>query len=106
MRRTAVYGVNAGIESGRPDLPPFLVKGVAPTRDFFAMFEVPFLYGSAWSAADEARASDVVVLSRELSEKLFGKANPVGKTLRIEDTRMAASSACSTTGIRCRATTA
>ncbi len=47
VRRTAVYGITSAIESGRPDLPPFLVQGVAPTRDFFAMFEVPFLYGSA-----------------------------------------------------------
>jgi hypothetical protein len=27
VRRTAVYGIGAGIESGRPDLPPFLVRG-------------------------------------------------------------------------------
>jgi putative ABC transport system permease protein len=85
VRRTAVYGVNSGIESGRPDLPPFLVQGVAPTRDFFAMFEVPFLYGAAWDAAAEAGKNDVVVLNRELSEKLFGQVNPVGKSIRMED---------------------
>jgi len=86
VRRTAVYGTNAGIESGRPDLPPFLANGIAPTRDFFAMFEVPMLHGSIWSAADEAARKDVIVLSRELSEKIFGNANPVGKTVRFEDT--------------------
>ncbi len=85
LRRTAVYGVTSGIESGRPDLPPFLVQGVAPTRDFFAMFEAPFLYGSAWDAAAETSKADVVVLNRELSEKLFGKSNPVGKSIRMED---------------------
>ena len=85
LRRTAVYGVSSGIESGRPDLPPFLVQGVAPTRDFFAMFDVPFLYGGAWSASDETEKSDVIVLSRALSEKLFGDRNPVGKRIRMED---------------------
>ncbi len=85
IRRTAVYGVTSGIESGRPDLPPFLVRGVAPTRDFFAMFEVPFLYGSPWDAAAEQDKRDVIVLSRELSEKLFGKTSPVGKSIRMED---------------------
>src|SRR6187431_1132185 len=87
VRRTAVYGIGAGIESGRPDLPPFLVEGVSPTRDFFAMFEVPFLYGAPWAVADENAARDVVVISRELSEKLFGaKTNPVGKSVRFDDT--------------------
>jgi putative ABC transport system permease protein len=85
LRRTAVYGIGSGIESGRPDLPPFLAEGVAPTRDFFAMFEVPFLYGGPWDLADETAQRDVVVLGRELSEKLFGKTNPVGKSIRFED---------------------
>ena len=86
VRRTAVYGVGTGIESGRPDLPPFLVQGVAPTRDFFAMFEVPFLYGAAWDSATEAGARDAIVLSRDLSAKLFGEGtNPVGKSVRMED---------------------
>ncbi len=85
IRRTAVYGVGTGIESGRPDVPPFLVQGVAPTRDFFAMFEVPFLYGGPWDDAAETAKADVVVLSRETSEKLFGKTNPVGKTIRMEE---------------------
>lgn len=86
VRRTAVYGINSGIESGRPDLPPFLVQGVAPTMDFFAMFETPFLFGGPWSKADEEAKRDVIVLNREISERLFGKANPVGKRIRMEGT--------------------
>ena len=87
LRRTALYGIAAGIESGRPDLPPFVVEGVSPTRDFFDMFEVPFLYGGPWSVADENAAKDVLVISRSLSEKVFGAGvNPVGKTLRFDDT--------------------
>ena len=86
VRRTAVYTIGAGVESGRPDLPPFVVQGQAPTRDFFAMFEVPMRFGTIWPAADEAAARDVVVLSRELSEKMFGQDNPVGRTLRMDGT--------------------
>ena len=86
VRRTAVYTIGAGVESGRPDLPPFVVQGQAPTRDFFAMFEVPMRFGAIWTEADETAARDVVVLSRELSEKLFGQDNPVGRTLRMDGT--------------------
>ena len=82
--RTAVYGIASGIESGRADLPPFLVQGLAPTRDFFEMFEVPFLYGGPWSASDETAKSNMIVISRAMSEKLFGNANPVGKRMRME----------------------
>ena len=62
-----------------------------PTRmvfsDFFAMFEVPFQYGSAWSKAADgtaAGAEPVVVIDSALNEKLFGGADSVGKTLRID----------------------
>lgn len=85
IRRTAVFGINVALESGRTDLPPYLIQGLAPTADFFPMFEVPFRFGSGWTAAEDARKARVVVLSREQSEKLYGDANPVGKQVRIND---------------------
>jgi len=55
----------------------------ATTADFFAMFGVPFVYGSAWSAQDDASHAQVVVLSQVLNQKLFGGADSVGKTVVI-----------------------
>ncbi|MFC5460506.1 ABC transporter permease [Massilia niabensis] len=83
VRRTALYGVAAPVEPPRRELPPFTMGGLAPTRDFFAMFDVPFAYGQAWTAADEARGADVVVLSRPMADKLFGNVNPVGQRLKL-----------------------
>jgi len=83
VRRTGLYGVAAPIEPPRKDLPAFSAQGMAPTRDFFAMFEVPFLRGQPWSAQDDERGADVVVLSREIAEKLFGETNPVGQRIRV-----------------------
>jgi putative ABC transport system permease protein len=82
-RRTAIYGISAPIEPARKDLPVMAAQGIAPSRDFFAMFDVPFRYGQAWSDADEKAGADVVVLSRAMSEKLFGAVNPVGQRLRM-----------------------
>ena len=48
------------------------------------MFEIPFLYGQAWSDADDRAGTDVIVLTRALSEKLYGNANPVGRRLRYD----------------------
>jgi len=82
-RRTALFGVAGPLEPPRKDLPAFMVSGMAPTRDFFAMFNVRFLHGQAWSDADDARGADVVVLGRAMAEKLFGEADPVGRQVRL-----------------------
>jgi len=85
-RRTALFGIAGPLEPPRKDMPAFVADGMAPTRDFFAMFDVPFLHGQPWSEADDARAADVVVLGRAMAEKLFGDADPVGRQLRLMGT--------------------
>ncbi|HEX9171299.1 MAG TPA: ABC transporter permease [Telluria sp.] len=82
-RRVGLYGIAAPIEPPRKDLPPFSATGLAPTRDFFAMFDVPFVHGQTWSLQDDERGADVVVLSRKIAEKLYGTANPVGQRLNV-----------------------
>ena len=54
-------------------------------NDFFAMFEVPFLFGGAWSDGADTEAEHVAVISAETNRKLFGGENSVGRTLRIEN---------------------
>ena len=82
-RRTAVFGIVGGIEPGRSDLGTVQVDGLATTSDYFPMFQVPFLHGSAWAAAQDKATANVVVLSRRMSEKVFGKENPVGRHIRM-----------------------
>jgi len=77
--RTGLYGISALIEMPRKDLGVIEVEGMAASRDFFPMMQVPMLYGERWSVADEKNGADVVVLSRKTSEKMFGKENPVGR---------------------------
>ncbi|HEX8614830.1 MAG TPA: ABC transporter permease [Telluria sp.] len=84
-RRTVLYSVSAPLEPDRKDLAVMSVRGIAPTRDFFAMMDVPFRYGQPWSEADERAGADVVVLSSALAEKLFGAVDPVGKRIRLMD---------------------
>ena len=55
------------------------------TKDFFAMFEVPFLYGGAWDAKADEGPEPVVVLSKESNQKAFGGVNSVGRTVRWHD---------------------
>lgn len=65
------------------DFKPFMVSGRQTTKDFFEMFDVPFLYGSGWDEAAEESLEQVVVLSKDTNEKAFGGANSVGETIRL-----------------------
>jgi len=64
---------------------PFRASVRVTFRGFFPMFDVPFLYGSAWSKADDDGPNPVVVLSKSTNQKLFGGANSVGKTVLLDN---------------------
>jgi len=53
--------------------------------DFFTMFDVPFAYGGPWDHRADAKGEQVVVISDNINQKLFGGANSVGKRIRIDD---------------------
>jgi putative ABC transport system permease protein len=53
--------------------------------DFFTMFQVPFRYGAPWDRKADEKAEQVVVLGKEMNDRLFGGENSVGRTLRIEN---------------------
>ncbi len=85
-RQALMKGGAVPVQPPSSTLDPFYVEARYTTADFFPMFDTPFLYGHGWSAADdEARAREVVI-TRKLNDKLFGGANSVGRTLRMQDT--------------------
>src|SRR5688500_2487478 len=45
VRRTAIYDIGGAVEGAKRDDPVIDLTGVATTHDYFAMFEVPFLFG-------------------------------------------------------------
>jgi putative ABC transport system permease protein len=55
------------------------------TADFFPMFDVPMLYGTGWDKKADAGPEPVVVIARQMNDKLFGGKNSVGKTVRMGD---------------------
>ena len=71
----------------KADVAPFLTISRITANDFFAMFDVPFLYGGPWDDRSDDRAENVVVLSRETNEKLFGGEDSVGREVRFGDDR-------------------
>jgi putative ABC transport system permease protein len=84
-RQSAMYVTGAALTPSNPELLPFQVQIRAAYSDFFGMFDTPFLMGGPWSAADDSGHADVVVISRELNDKVFGGAASVGKTINLDN---------------------
>ncbi|MGH8260093.1 MAG: ABC transporter permease, partial [Steroidobacteraceae bacterium] len=63
--------LSGGTVQGMPQ--PALLR--VTTGDFFAMFDVPFVYGGGWTAREDGAMAPVIVLSRATNEKLFGGTN-------------------------------
>jgi putative ABC transport system permease protein len=89
-KQTAMLKFMPMIQPENPEVTPFHAIGRANYADFFAMFEPPFAYGGAWDRQQDAEHARVIVLTRDINEKLFGGQNSVGKTVRIsgEDYRV------------------
>lgn len=84
-RQTAMFESSLIIEPGRDGELPFEAGARVTNGDFFAMFDVPFLYGSGWDRAADATAEPVVVLTRALNERLFGGEDSVGRRLTMQN---------------------
>jgi putative ABC transport system permease protein len=84
LRKVVMYSTQ-GVISDAGTQPRAQIATRVTSADFFAMFEVPFLYGNSWSASADRPPQPVMVLSRAENDKLFAGANSVGRTLRWND---------------------
>ena len=82
--QSALYMIAPSVVPQQAGKHPINAGGHAVYSEFFPMVDAPFKYGSGWSAADDARRAEVVVISDKLNDKVFGGGNSVGKTLDIE----------------------
>jgi putative ABC transport system permease protein len=84
-RQTMMYVTGFAVIPANPELKPFQAVTRATFTDFFPMFEAPFLFGGPWSRTDDDNHSEVVVIARELNDKVFGGANSVGKSINLNN---------------------
>lgn len=63
---------------------PERLSGRPTYRDFFPMFDVPFLYGGMWTDSEDEAGERVVVISKRTNDKYFGGENSVGRTLLLD----------------------
>ncbi|MBU6478014.1 MAG: ABC transporter permease [Xanthomonadaceae bacterium] len=84
-RQALMTGGSVPIQPTQANLDAFYADARYTTAGFFPMFEVPFEYGTAWTAADDEHRARVAVISRKLNDKLFGGQDSVGRTININD---------------------
>lgn len=78
-RQVVSYRSGRIVEPEGQEARPFEVMVRSTSMDFFQMFDVPFLYGGGWDATADRQQEQVVVIDRELNERLFGGGNSVGE---------------------------
>jgi putative ABC transport system permease protein len=83
-RQALMTGGSVAIQPAQSALSPFYETARYTTADFFPMFGVPFQYGHAWGAPEDAASAGVVVISSTLNNKLFGGHDSSGRMLRVE----------------------
>ena len=86
-RKIMMYKVNSIVTGGTAEKRPHHVVSRATTADFFAMFDVPFEYGSGWVAAADEGPEPVIVLSQKENQILFGGGNSVGRNIIWNNTQ-------------------
>ncbi|MEP7044103.1 MAG: ABC transporter permease [Dokdonella sp.] len=82
-KQSAMFKLALPVQPENPDVKPFQSLGRVAYSDFFSMFEPPFAYGAPWDRRQDAEHARVLVLTKEINEKLFGGQNSVGKTVRM-----------------------
>jgi putative ABC transport system permease protein len=87
-RQALMTGGSVPVQPTQANLDAFYADARYTTSDFFPMFEVPFEFGAAWTAADDESRARVAVISRKLNDKLFDGRNSVGKTINVNDANL------------------
>src|ERR1700720_1175968 len=67
--RSVMMSYSSGlVDSLRPGSPPIHREVRVTTREFFSMFDVPFLYGRGWTKSEDEGPAQIVVISSYLND--------------------------------------
>lgn len=86
-RQVLSYRSGRVLQPQDEDQMPFDVNSRGTSADFFAMFDVPFKYGTGWEKSADDNLEQVIVLSREINDRVFGGENSVGRTVILNGDR-------------------
>ncbi|MGC1547859.1 MAG: ABC transporter permease [Rhodanobacter sp.] len=80
-----MVGGSVPVEPANANVDPFYADARYTTADFFTMFNVPMLYGHAWTTSDDNSKARVAIITSTLNNKLFDGKDSTGQTLQLGD---------------------
>lgn len=83
--QSAIFAIEPTLVDPSGGSKPFHAKGYAVSSEFFPMVDVPFDSGSPWTLNEEKDMPSVAVISRQLSQRLFGTRSAIGRVFNIND---------------------
>ncbi|ABV88677.1 ABC transporter permease [Shewanella pealeana] len=83
VRQAAMFRTGLAVQTEDVNFSPILEGVRVTTGDFFALFDVPFIYGTPWNKQVDAEGGYKVVINESINQKAFGGGNSVGKTLML-----------------------
>ncbi|RZM74804.1 ABC transporter permease [Pseudoalteromonas rubra] len=85
--RAPMIRAGFSVHLNTPQSKPVIEDARVTARDFFSMFDLTFIHGSAWTETQARSAAPVVVLDEEMAQQLFGKTNVVGESVFLGERR-------------------
>jgi len=79
-----IYPVNVSVIPDDAARLPMRQTAYANGADMFGMFDMPFLQGRAWTRDDDEKHASVVVITKDLNDKVFNGGQSVGKQLNLD----------------------
>ncbi|GMG87326.1 ABC transporter permease [Biformimicrobium ophioploci] len=83
-RQVAMHRYGFTVSLDDDSVRPFTAEARVTTRDFFALFDVPFLFGGTWEDGADSGPVKQVVLSKATNDKLFNGENSVGRIVNLK----------------------
>lgn len=83
-RQAAMFKTGFVLQPENESVLPFQTVARVTSGNFFTLFNVPFLYGGPWGSNADQNAEQIVVLSKETNDKVFGGENSVGRLVKLD----------------------
>ena len=85
FRQVISFKSDRVVQPDDEDILPFQEVVRATSADFFAMFDIPFKYGSGWDAAADRTEERVAVLTEAMNDRLYGGEDSTGRMLMMNN---------------------
>ncbi len=86
LHKTRSVATGFTVIPNSPEVTPFLESARAIDSDFFAMFNISFIYGSVWEKTIDTTPNNVTVIGKSLNDLMFKGENSVGRQINLDST--------------------